>query len=205
MFCNKCGKEIDANTKFCKYCGAIINNTQQTQAQFQNFNYSTNVKSKKKIYQQWWFWLIIILLSISIVGIGMNGESENVATNANEINSANKNTDKEQITYTKIDIDELEDELENNAAAAKEKYNGKYLEITGRLGTIDSDLKYINLLSVTDEWDLVGVLCAVKDNKQKEVIKTLKKDDTVIVKGKITDVGEVLGYYLDIVEITKKK
>lgn len=202
MFCNKCGKEIDANAKFCIHCGSAINNVQPMQNQFQNTNYSNNTKVKKKIYQQWWFWLIIILLVVGIAGIGMSGERENVATDANV---TSKDTNKETITYTKIDVDKLEDELENNAASAKEKYNGKYLEITGRLGTIDADLKYISLLSTTDEWDIMEIHCTIKDNNQKEIIKTLKKDDTIIVKGKITDVGEVLGYSLDIVEITKTK
>ena len=100
-----------------------------------------------------------------------------------------------------MDIDELEDALENNAAAAQDTYKGKYFEITGRLGTIDSDLKYISLLSTTDDWDLVGVHCTIKNQATKDVVKTLSKDQTITVKGKITDVGEVLGYYLNIDEI----
>lgn len=32
MFCNKCGAEIDINTKFCNKCGSqIFNNTQNNQ------------------------------------------------------------------------------------------------------------------------------------------------------------------------------
>ena len=75
------------------------------------------------------------------------------------------------------------------------------IEITGRLGKIDSDLKYINLLSPTDEWDFSGIYCKIKNPETKEIVKTLSKDQTIIVRGKITDVGEYLGYYLDIDEI----
>ena len=113
----------------------------------------------------------------------------------------NNNTSNKNIEYTAVDIDTLEDALENNAAAAKDTYNGKYLAITGKLGTIDSDLKYISLLSTTDEWDFVGIHCNLKTQSVKDTVKTLSTDQIIVVKGRITDVGEVLGYYLTVDEI----
>ena len=65
----------------------------------------------------------------------------------------------------------------------------------------NSDLKYISVTSSTDEWDFLGVHCNIKNKTQKDVVKTLSKDQDIIVRGKITDVGEVLGYYLDITDI----
>ena len=41
----------------------------------------------------------------------------------------------------------------------------------------------------------------IKNKEQKEIVKTLTKDQEITIRGKITDVGEVLGYYLDINEI----
>lgn len=202
MFCNKCGKEIPNDSKVCKYCGAT---TGANQTINYNVNTATSVKTKKKIYQKWWFWLIIVFLVIVIIGMTSGSGDENAVStgNSNTISSASKNNETQSIKYTKIDIDKLEDALENNAAAAKDKYNGQYLEITGKLGVIDSDLKYISLVSLTNEWDLTGIHCTIKNNEQKEIIKTLNKGDKIVVKGKITNVGEVLGYYLDITEITQ--
>lgn len=155
-------------------------------------------KEKKPIYKKWWFWLIIVIIIIAIAG----GSNDTTVQTGGE--STAQSTDVQQeIEYTTIDVDTLEDDLSNNAAAAKDTYNGKYLEITGRLGTIDSDLKYISLLSTTDDFDLTGVHCTIKNDEQKEIVKTLSKDDTIVVKGKITNVGEVLGYSLDITEIVK--
>lgn len=171
--CKSCNKEIASSAKVCPNCGA---------------------KNKKPFYKAIWFWVLIIIIVIAVASGG------NDSSHSSNSNSSSSNETK-VIEYTKIDIDELEDALENNAAAAKDSYNGKYLEITGRLGTIDSDLKYISLLSTTDEWDLVGVHCTIKNQATKDVVKTLSKDQTITVKGKITDVGEVLGYYLDIEEI----
>ena len=104
-------------------------------------------------------------------------------------------------TYMKVDIDTMEEERDNNAAAAKEFYKNKYVEVTGRLGVIDSDLKYIGLYSISNKWDLIGINCRIRNQETREMVKTLTTDQTIIVRGKITDVGEVLGYYLDIDEI----
>lgn len=157
-----------------------------------------NEEKKKSIFKKWWFWVIAVIIVGVIASSGGNSEQ------TKQVSSNSNNSEQQVIEYMTIDIDKLEEALENNAAAAKDTYNGKYLEITGRLGTIDSDLKYISLLSTTDDWDLVGVHCTIKNNEQKEAVKKLSKDDTIIVKGKITDVGEVLGYYLDIDEVSKK-
>lgn len=157
-------------------------------------------KEKKPVYKKWWFWVIIVVLVIGIAGAGSSSNNTQ-QTSSNTISQ--QSSQEETIEYTAVTVDELEDALSNNAAAAKDTYNNKYLEITGRLGTIDSDLQYISLLSTTNEFDLTGIHCSIKNEEQKNIVKTLSKDDTITVRGKITDVGEVLGYYLDITEIVK--
>lgn len=156
---------------------------------------------KKPIYKKWWFWVIIIILIIGVAGAGSsNSPTQQTSSNTTP---TQQQSQEETIEYTSVTVDQLEEALKNNAATAKDTYNGKYLEITGRLGTIDADLKYISLLSTTDQFDLIGIHCSIKNEEQKNIVKTLSKDDTIIVRGKITNVGEVLGYYLDITEITK--
>lgn len=97
----------------------------------------------------------------------------------------------------RIGIDDLETERNENAAAAKSKYKGQCIEVVGRVGNIDSDLDFISILSPTDSWDIVGVHCSLVNDDVKEKVKTLKVDQTVIVRGTITDVGEILGYFMD--------
>lgn len=176
MNCSKCGKQIAKTAKTCPHCGN---------------------KLDSKIYKKWWFWVLIVFWFFVIVGA--LGEDTETNTNANS-NSGNQSSTP-TIEYTKVDIDVLENDLENNAAAASEKYKGKYLEITGKLGTIDSSLKYFSLKSPTDKWDLTGIYCRLKDSKTKEFVKTLNRDQIISVKGQITDVGEVLGYYMNVDEI----
>ena len=141
-------------------------------------------------------WLIV-LIALILIGIiaaaGVDSDSS----------SSSKNKVPENIEYVKVTKDALDDALEENAAAAKDRYNKKYVEVTGKLGTIDSDLKYISLMSATDEWDIIGINCRIKNDEQREIVKSLKSNQNITIKGQITDVGEVLDYYIDIIEIIK--
>lgn len=173
--CKECGAEISSSAKECPKCG-----------------------KKQKVSKKLVGLVVIILLIIIVATSGENKDDSTTQTNA----GTSGNT-QETIEYTAINIDTMEEDLKNNAAAAKDTYNDKYFEITGRLGTIDSDLRYISLVSMTDDFDLTGVQCYIKNDEQKEIVKTLSKNDTIVVKGKITKVGEVFGYSLDIAEISK--
>lgn len=161
-------------------------------------------KEKKPIYKRWWFWVIVIIVVIGVGGSSSNKNTDNTVQ-VNAGTSGQTDNTQEPIEYTVVDIDTMEEALKNNAAAAKDTYNGKYFEITGKLSTIDSDLKYISLCSMTNDFDLTGVQCYIKNDEQKEIVKTLSRDDVIVVKGKVKGVGEVLGYSLDITEISKQQ
>lgn len=176
--CKKCREQINKKAKKCPHCGA---------------------KQGMPI------WLIIVIIFV-IIGIISNlGNSSNSST-ADDNNSAttkdnNSSNTTQEIEYIKVTKDDLDEALENNAAAAKETYNNKYIEVTGKFGNIDSDLKYISLYSSTKEYDFNGIHCTLKNNDQRNIAKSLTKDQEITVKGKVTDVSEVLGYYLNITEI----
>lgn len=169
--CKKCKEQINKKAKKCPKCGS---------------------KQGMPI------WLIVVIVIVAIAIISGGGDSEE---NSNGGSNNNSSQQQEKIEYLKVTKDQLDEDLENNAAAAKDKYNNKYVEVTGILGTIDSDLSYISLMSLTDEWDFIGIHCDIENDEQKDIVKTLKKDQKITIRGKITDVGETLGYYLDIIEI----
>ena len=198
-YCEFCGAKLEENANVCLSCGRQIKNTRSS-------------KSKQSLPT--WLIVIIVILAIGTI-LNINDENEepvnhvtNKETNNNKSNKASDNTNNlpnqvpEDIEYIKISKDDLDEALDNNAAAARETYINKYVEVTGKLGTIDSELKYLSLKSPTKEWDLKSIHCTIKNKEQKEIIKTLTRDQEITVKGKITDVGEVLGYYLDITEIS---
>lgn len=175
--CKNCKNEIDSKAKFCPKC------------------------SKKQGGLPKWAIILIIVFVIIVLAMGSSSGNDDSNTSDNSTINNQTNQTTENIEYQKVSKDDLDDALDNNAAAAKDTYVNKYVEITGRLGTIDSDLKYISLTSPTDDYDFVGIHCRIKNQSQKDIIKTLTADQNITVKGKITDVGEILGYSLDITEI----
>lgn len=173
--CKDCGAEIAASAKTCPNCGG---------------------KNPKPIYKRVWFIILCVLVLIGIIGAAAGGGGDDSNTAA----PASNDTQSEEVAieYTPITVGELNDALENNPAAASDEYKGNYYEVSGKLEVIDSDGSYISLTDPNDEWDIVGVTCNIQNDDQLAAIKEMSIGQDVTVKGKITDVGEVLGYSLDI-------
>lgn len=151
-------------------------------------------KKKKPIYKRVWFIGLVVVILIGVIG-SLGGNSSTDTTSVQE---------KQNITYTPHTVSELVTDLEGNALKANEKYKDQYVQLTGRLETIDSDGKYISIGPTDIEFSFTNVQCYIKSDEQKAVVANLAAHDTVVVKGKITDVGELLGYSLDIDEIVKQ-
>ena len=106
----------------------------------------------------------------------------------------------EAIAYTPCGAADLFDALKKNALSAKQSYAGQSVELTGYLGTIDASGKYIGIGAAPDDYDylLQEVPCYLKSDQQRWQVASMNRDDPITVRGKITSVGEVLGYSPDI-------
>lgn len=187
--CKHCGAEIAASAKTCPQCGG---------------------KNKKPIYKRPWFIAVIAIIVLGAIGGSLGGETTDKPgkTNAPVSQSENINTtqpesETPEITYTAYAVSELMDDLNGNALKAAEKYKDQYVELTGRLNVIDSSGMYISIVSAQDEFAILGVQCYLKSEEQKTAVMDMAVGDTLVVKGKITDVGEILGYSLDIDSVEK--
>lgn len=151
-------------------------------------------------------WIIIIIIALFIIGsIGGkksdSGSSKSDTSTSSSAPSTTVETQEPEIEYTAVDVSTMMDALNSNALKAEETYKEQYLEITGRLAVIDSKGKYISVFSKNDDFAIVGVQCYIKDDATKDKVMEMAKDDTVTLKVHITDVGEVLGYQADIIEV----
>lgn len=147
-------------------------------------------------------WVVLILIIGVVIG-AVTGEDKSVDSTTKQTEATASDSQKqesESIEYTSVSVNDMMDALNNNAMGASDKYKGKYLEITGKLTNIDAGGKYIDLMADGD-FEIIGVQCYIKNDDQKAKISALTKGDTVTLKGKCTDVGEVLGYSFDITEI----
>lgn len=175
--CKHCGAEIAASAKTCPNCGG---------------------KNPKPIYKRVWFIILCVLVLIGIIGAAAGGGGDDSTPAATDNGGEAVATEEQEIEYTAYDVKELNADLEENAVNAKDKYIDQYVALTGKLDNIDSDGNYINLTDPNDEWDIIGATCYITDDSQLDTIKEHSKGDILTVKGKVTDVGEVLGYYIDI-------
>lgn len=103
------------------------------------------------------------------------------------------------VDYIEVTCKTMIDELSQNALKAKDEYDGKYVAVTGLLSNVDSSGKYISISP--DKYSFSTILCSIKSSEVLEIVKGLSKDQKITVYGKITDVGEIMGYYLDIIDI----
>lgn len=151
-------------------------------------------------------WVVIAVVVLVIIGAAMGGgnnkddggSGNNVASEGKkESGKKTEKTEEKKVEYISVSANKLSDALENNAMKAQNDYKDKYLEITGKLGNIDSSGDYIALDS-NKAFDMTIIQCYIKSDEQKEVIMKMKKGDKITVKGHCTDVGEVMGYSIDI-------
>ena len=104
-------------------------------------------------------------------------------------------------SFVKYTVNKLEQDLDTNPLNAKDTHNGELVEITGKLSNIDSSGKYIALERTDEPYSIRTISCYIKNDEQKEKIKNMTVGKTITVRGKITGVGEVLGYSMDIYSI----
>ena len=192
-------------TKKCKYCQSDIPKKAKI---------CPNCKKKQGGIVKW---IVIAIVVFGIIGAATGGsESENENEQVNnttnsttnsvsndkntESNKQNKNTQKPtptEIAYEICSIDDMMEELDSNALRAETNYQDKYVEVTGKLNVIDSDGKYITIVPDV-QFAIMGIQCKIKNDEQKKQIVDMSIGDIVTVKGKITDIGEIIGYHMNL-------
>lgn len=179
---------------------------------------------KKPFYKKTWFIVLAVILVMGAIGSSMEKDDssslkepvkQEVSSSKEKKQEVKKEKpskeaskkvaeEKEEITYTPVTADKLIDDLSNNALKAEKNYQDQYLEITGKISNIDSDGSYISIEGTSGKFSVYSIQCFLKNDEQKDFVMNSSKGATVVVKGKITAIGEVLGYQLDVDEIKSK-
>lgn len=178
--CKHCKSEIPAGAKICPQC------------------------RKKQGGIGKWIVLAIVIIAIGSAAVSggssydSSGDTKVASSGNADSSGSEKETDekKEKIEYISVTAQDLVDAMNDNAMKASETYKEKHLKIKGKLGNIDSDGKYIDI--DTDDIDFVSIQCYIQSDEQKDVIMEKSTGDEIVVKGYCKDVGEILGYSIDI-------
>lgn len=162
--------------KICRHCGEPMVKTAKICP-------NCGGKNPVPFFSRWYVWAIILILISSFFrwAAGDPAEIEH--------------------DYISTTVDELYEELEDNALKAEDEYMDAYVEVTGKLDVIDSDGEYIGLYPIDEEYTLDGIHCTLTSDAQRESLKKHSRGDIITVKGQITDVGEVLGFHMRAIDI----
>ncbi|MBR3307930.1 MAG: zinc-ribbon domain-containing protein [Lachnospiraceae bacterium] len=107
------------------------------------------------------------------------------------------------IHHTSYTARELFNELEVNAYNAAQNHKGEYVVITGGLYIIDSSGDYFSINDPYEEWSFDSIHCSIhKDQRLLDKLSGFQKGDLILVTGRITDVGEIMGYSMDVEDIS---
>lgn len=108
-----------------------------------------------------------------------------------------------QVQYEQVNLQDMLDELKANALRAEEKYQGKHIEITGKIKMFDSDGTYIAIVPYeASDWSIEMVLCYLTEPTHKAFLLEKAVGDVVTIKGKVFSIGEVIGYGVKIADIS---
>lgn len=182
--------EKKENTKVCKYCQSEISKKARICP-----------VCKKKQGNKWGAVLIVfsVLLLIGAVFGGGDDSSNKSSSTSNTEQSAQATP--EPIEYITVSAAQLQTDLRNNALNASDTYKDHYLELTGSLFNIDSSGKYIQINTGASDYSFIYITCYLNSDEQREIVSKLNTYDTITIKGKCFEVGEVVGYGIRIEEI----
>lgn len=94
------------------------------------------------------------------------------------------------INYSAYSVTQMISDIDSNVMRAQEKYDDKYVKVTGRVEVIDKQGDFA-LLPTNDPWEIRQVACNTPTD-QKEIVKNLSNGQTITVYGKITVNGKPL-------------
>lgn len=162
----------------------------------------TNI-SKKKIYDlgtsKWDSFSYKKVISVSIDGNKEFSDGDIFKKDAPIVISYHEyERNNPKIEYKAYKASTLLDELVANPMRAREKHLEEYVEITGKINTIDNRGDYILIDNPYSASPFDMIFCEITSEKQKKHLLELSKGDTVTLKGKINVVDVIYPYCMDI-------
>lgn len=134
----------------------------------------------------------VLVMALFAIGFAASDDSD----------SSNVVSEEVPTSMESVTAEQMLSDLEQNPMRAQKLYSDKWFEIVGTLGNMDSEGKYFSLEG--PDFSLISVQCQIPRDKKEEFTNKLinmSKGARISVKGKVTDMGEVMGYKVAIVEL----
>jgi hypothetical protein len=99
----------------------------------------------------------------------------------------------------KLTVDDLKEAVDENAFRAATTYKDRYVKLTGKLSSIDTDGKYFFLEPLSSrDFIMTGNIHCKIENIHRNTIMNFTVEQEVTVIGTMTSVGEVAGYTVQV-------
>ena len=198
-------------TKLCKHCQTEIPKKAKI---------CPNCK-KKQSKKGWIIIAVVVIVIIAAASAGGNSDSSSstgkseTKPNTTEVKNETSVTDNEESAveeepvaeepvveeevkeYVTCTAQDLVDALSQNALKASKTYKEQYIEVTGYFSTVDSSGDYFTIDAGSDDWSMTNIQCFIDDDLVDKVAE-LTKEQPVTVKGYCSDVGEFMGYTIQV-------
>ena len=198
-------------TKLCKHCQTEIPKKAKV---------CPNCK-KKQSKKGWIIIAVVVVVIIAAASAGGNSDSSSstgkseTKPNTTEVKNETSVTDNEESAveeepvaeepvveeevkeYVTCTAQDLVDALSQNALKASKTYKEQYIEVTGYFSTVDSSGDYFTIDAGSDDWSMTNIQCFIGDDLVDKVAE-LTKEQPVTVKGYCSDVGEFMGYTIQV-------
>lgn len=189
MFCEKCGKEVNAGDKFCESCGSPIGKKK---------------KEKVPFYKNKWLWIYLI---ISVVGWTLFGDDSETHSKKED----NYNTEETHSSENVQLSEEKESEIEDTQLSTEEVvaisgdlykdvqdgllYSNVEGQITDKKGNVLSVYSYLEVLENGAIWDGECILEGLFAGAGGKIVLDIPGDETTDIKD--VDYAYLYGGVLD--------
>lgn len=169
MQCSMCGKEIDENSVFCKYCGTDINNTEQSAIIAKAYN--ANQRRKSIIILSCFFACILLcVIGIAIQNNIMSDTEKHAVSMVDNYRGKLKDFDSIKL-WDDVVILNVFEEIENESTTKTEGHEYLYFTASGKNsfgasikstvlyydGKYIGDLDEVNKMSVLDDNTIIAL------------------------------------------------
>lgn len=172
----------------------------QTEAKAQAKAQKAYAKAARPWHKKKRTWLLGGFAVIVAVAMFSGGGDAGTTADADSNSSSQTQTEEPKATPMAVTAAQMLKDLEGNALKAKSTYQDKYVKITGKVYNIDASGDYFSVDGVNDEFTITGIMMNIGEEHLAQV-QEFQVGDKVTVIGTVTDVGEILGYSVDVESI----
>lgn len=166
-----------------------------------------NKENIKYFYKHWWFWCLIVLIALIIIiafvclkNFNKNKISNNEYSSTEQQTQLNTEADPE-LKYYFTTTDDMLRYLDGSLEVAKDIYENKYVQITGKISNINGNDYSVTMAPVAYTYYTTPIILTVESIEQIKQLETLPRDSMVTLQGYCTSVDEVSGYHLNFIAI----